>query len=224
LNLKGFLETYPSILFSADGDHRFETLRLLTRGHSSARQAKLLHHAATFLADTELYLEIGTYTGFTLCSAGLESAKKFVGIDNFSEQFTSATNTMQELKNNVQRYIRNYRFENKDFRNVQMERFDAAGERIGVFYVDGKHDYENVVDSVKWAEPHFSDDALIMFDDLNVDGVRKGVDRVLEDSQYEEIFRARSFFDSGPSRGMMTDPYIHNGFSLVTYRGKDGLQ
>ncbi len=223
MNLTPFLETYPSVLFSPDGDHRFEALRLLTRGHSSAKQAKLLHHASTFLDDKECYLEIGTYTGYTLCAAGLESLRRFVGIDNFTENYANA-DIGPELKSNMERYLKNFLFKRGDFRTVSLDELDKDQMKIGVFYVDARHTHDDVIDAVNWGLPRFSKDTLVMFDDLNVEGVRVALAKTLEDKRFDEIFRSRSFFDNTKSEGMASDPYIHNGFSLVVYRGNNELQ
>lgn len=223
MKLDQFLQTYPDVLFGSKDDEIFITLRILLGGMCSHRLAKLLNYACRFQESNERYLEIGTFTGFTLFSAGYESGRQFIGIDNFSEDFSLPFSVRGRLEENIKRYPGGgYTVIESDFRTVELGRFLVDGAKIGVFLIDGKHTYEDVVESVSWAKDYLSDNALIVFDDLNVPGIRAAIEEVKKDPRFEEIFFANSFYSSAPDRGISSDKYIHNGFSLVTFRNKKG--
>lgn len=218
MRLNAFLQDYPRVLFTAEGDAKFEALRLMTRGHTSPRLAKLINYATGFLDENEYYLEIGTYTGFTLCSAALSRPTRVVGIDNFTESFISGFDVKSELKSNCSRYAQNSTIVESDFRKVDLIEMIKQNFTCGIFFIDGKHTLEDVRESWAWGEPILSKEALVIFDDLNVEGVGEAVEGLRNRGALNEFFRANSFYDSQSSRGMMTDPIIHNGFSLMKYQ------
>lgn len=223
MQLDKFLDGYPNVLFSDIGDEIFIVYRLLFHGMCSHRLAKLLNFACRFLDENEYYLEVGTYAGFTILSASYESGKQFVGVDNFSENFSVSGKVQDKLQENLDRFPGAHSIINSDFR-----KFDLAGigkanpeasiPKIGVFLIDAKHTYEDVVNAISWAKPYFADQAIVIFDDIAIDGVMKAVKEIRQDPHFEEICFANSFYDGKCDRGMSSDPYIHNGFSIMTYK------
>lgn len=104
-----------------------------------------------------------------------------------------------------------------DFRNVDLTQI-LEGLKVGVFLIDGKHCYEDVMTSMGWVKPHLSSQAVIVFDDANVPEVKMALDQVKKDFKLEEVFFANSFYDGKKDSGMSSDKYIHNGFSVMVYR------
>lgn len=218
MQLKSFLEGYPRVVFGDEQDSIFVALRFFTHGMCSARMAKLLNFACQFLAEDECYLEIGTYAGFTLLSAGYESSHNFVGVDNFSANWSIRGDVKCQLEKNIQAYPGNYHIVDSDFRRVNLTQMQ---QKVGVFLVDGDHTYEDVMDSIAVFKDRLSDNALIVFDDINVPGVRKAIDEIKKDDAFTEFFFANSFGGPDGANGMRTCPYIHNGFSLMSYQKKE---
>lgn len=217
MQLTNFLRNYPNILFNSEGDAKFTFLRLMTHGMCSVRMVKLLNYACKFLEGDEYYLEIGTYTGFSLISAGYESGRQFVGVDNFSEAYFPKLDVRKALEETLTKYPGGYSIIDSDFRAYDLDTCIPTHHKMGVFLVDGKHTYEDVIDSVNWAKKYLAPKALIFFDDLNVPGVKKAVEEIRQKEGFEEVLFANSFYDSTPDLGMSSDPYIHNGFSMMKY-------
>ncbi len=222
MNLKSFLEGYPAVLFGQTDDEIFIYMRLMLNGMCSARLAKTINFACRFLEDRDVYLEIGTYAGFSLLSAAYESGKQFYGIDNFSQNFAIPGKVVDRLTQNIDKYPGGYTIVDGDFRNVVLNSVLAKDSKIGVFLIDGSHTYEDVKESLQWAKPFLSDQAIVFFDDLNVPGVKQAVQEIKGTPEFEEIVCANSFSDPAEHRGISTDKYIHNGFSIMAYR-KEGL-
>ncbi len=193
-------------------------------GMCSVRFAKLINEAARFLGDKECYLEIGTYAGFTLLSAGYENQQVFIGVDNFSENYTFNGDIKKELMKNIDAYPGAYYIIDGDFKNVDLKNFLREEAKIGVFLIDGKHTYEEVMKSIEWGKPYLSDEAVVFFDDTNVPEVKKALDEIKQDAAFEEICFVKSYVNLSQGKKMMTDPYIHNGFSVMAYRRKSACQ
>lgn len=223
MNLEKFLQGYPDVLFSDEGDEVFITLRLMLNGMCSFRTAKLLNYAASFLNENEYYLEIGTFAGYTLLSAAYESGRKFIGIDNFTEKYSIGGDggVKARLVENLGKFPGANTVIDSDFRKADLSGL-TKGDKAGVFLIDGKHIYEDVMDSISWAMPHLADEALIVFDDVNVPGVRKAIENIRLDHRFSEFFFANSFHDNKADRGMSSSRHIHNGISLMTYK-KEGV-
>src|SRR5258705_12831875 len=81
--MEHFLHEYLSVLLNGENDHYFSALKVLTGGATSPRMGKLLNFAASLMNDDECYVEVGVFTGFTLCAAGYLNNRKCIGIDNF---------------------------------------------------------------------------------------------------------------------------------------------
>ncbi len=217
MQLTKFLDGYPRVLFSADQDGIFSTLRIMTHGMCSVRLAKLLNFASRFLEGRECYLEIGTYGGFTLLSAGYESFQTFIGVDDFSENYSIRGDVKKELTRMLETYPGYYFLVESDFKKVDLKDVLQDGAKIGVFLIDGKHTYDEVMASMAWARPYLSENALVCFDDVNVPGVAQAMEEIRKDPAFEQFFFVKSFFENYEEKQMKTDPFVHNGFGLMSY-------
>ena len=59
--------------------------------------------------------------------------------------------------------------------------------KIGLLFIDGKHDYESVSKDFKHFEPHLHHDGYVAFHDYNEPDVKRFVDEVVETGQYEPV-------------------------------------
>lgn len=217
-----FLQGYTQILCADTRDATFEALRFKYGGMASARTAKLLNFAVQCMDENESYVEIGTHTGYTLISAGYETTARLVGIDDFRLARNiggKIVNPLDTLKENlaategiqVSIYV-------NDFRKISLQEDLDAGRRIGVFFIDADHTYTDVLDSFKWAEPYLARYAIIVLDDVRIDGVTEAMRDWLKDhKQYEEIFYCKTFKEK--YMGRIGDSFFHNGIAIVRYQG-----
>ncbi len=141
------------------------------------------------------YLEIGVYQGLTLVSAALEAPElPCFGIDNFATLDPDG--------------------ENKDIASRRLEEFGAAnatlidsdfeealsgldtilgGRRIGVYFIDGPHDYRSQMVCLLLAKGHLAESAAVVIDDANYPAVRQATTDFLKSHQdYKMVFEAYS--------------------------------
>ncbi len=125
----------------------------------------LLNRAVANLEPGEVYVEVGCYQGATLVGAALGNAgARLFGCDNFS-QFDGAG---EKLKANLNIWTASGQvaFHDMDYREF-LARAPWRPARIGVYFYDGSHSFEDQFEGLRHALPHFSDRALVIVDDTN---------------------------------------------------------
>lgn len=220
MRLDDFLVSYSHLVCTDYDEAEFAAMRVLCPGLSSAKLGKILNYACRLLEGNEIYLEIGTFTGYTLVSAShANSIPKFIGIDNFSIAGIKTDEQQRlwirdRLKINLEHFGHpNRKVIDGDFRDVALE----EGTQIGVFYIDGKHDYDEVIANFTWGEKYLADRALIAIDDITIAGVGEGVsDWVKDHPEYQEFFRMNIHHNVNDRNHW--HPTFWNGLSLVSFR------
>ncbi len=134
-------------------------------GMATENKLKLLNLAVASLEPDEVYVEVGCYKGASLVGAALgNSAHRMFACDNFS-QFDGAAESLQQT-------LRQYtppgqvQFFDMDFREF-LQKAPWQPARIGAYFYDGGHSFEDQYDGLRCALPHFSADAVIIVDDTN---------------------------------------------------------
>lgn len=191
-DLDKFQAGVSEVLFGSYSDSQFAAIRAVCGGMSGVKTAKLLNFAVSCLGKDEFYLEIGVYTGFTMISAGLGHQRSIIGVDNSSE----FGDVRERFHRNTGMFVHyGYQYIATDFRNVQLS--PANEKKTGVLYIDGKHDYKDLMDSLAWAENGIlSDKSIIVIDDIGVKGISEGIEDWLKSHQdYKTIFYLRPNFD-----------------------------
>jgi protein O-GlcNAc transferase len=130
----------------------------------------LLNLAASMLDPEECYVEVGTYRGTSLIGAmvGNDDAE-YVAIDNFS----MGKATRRELEQN----LKHFALEQPTI--LEGDAFElvpggALGERrVGVYYYDNGHEYEQQLDGLRMIEPWLADKALLIVDDTDWEQVAR---------------------------------------------------
>lgn len=229
MNVYQYVHNFHLYLADSAIEREIAALKVITGGISSVKTGKLLNCAVPFLDKNEVYLEIGTFTGFSLACAALYNAQfPCIGIDNFSftgfEQCKIEANA-DKVDNKPQARARvklamravnqdNMAFIEKDFREVDLVK-DA---KIGVFYIDGYHTKAEVLENFKWAEDKLADNALIFIDDISIGGVGDGVYEWVHAHRpnYHEFFHMDSIGMPNASRSIEM-PMFWNGLSIVWY-------
>jgi len=158
----------------------------------------LVNLAAALLEPGESYVEAGTYMGASLIAAmrGNE-ARDFVALDNFALDETIEVKgrtlpgtTRAKLESNLERFgAGGATILEGD--TLELLRGGALGDRrVGVFYYDASHDYEDTVGALKAIEPHLADEALLLVDDYD----------------WEEVARAtRDYVEGQPKARMLLE-------------------
>ena len=129
----------------------------------------IVNHAVSLMPESEAYLNVGVWNGFTLLSGVAGNPDKTcIGVDNFCK-FGGPRDAFQ------QRFDRcrgpRHHFYDLDyaeyFRTVHRE-------TLGVYYFDGPHTYEHQFNGLRLAEPFFAPDGVVLVDDTNGDAARRG--------------------------------------------------
>ena len=215
-----FLHNYNNLICSDFGEQEFAAIRVLCPGLSSPKLGKLLNYAGRCLPKGEIYLEIGTFTGYTLISASHHNTHtKFLGIDNFRLIGEKTTPEHQAwVRDRLRLNREHFKYGNQevidsDFRNVQF----SPDVKIGVFFIDGHHTREEVYENFKWAHPNMADEALIFVDDISIGGVGDGITGWTKDHpEYMEFFRMHNFYPK--EDGDHWSNSFWNGLSILRFK------
>jgi len=131
--------------------------------------------------DNPRYLEIGSWTGSTVCSALYGNAAKAVCIDNwlkFPEEeqvrkFFDTDNQKKTFEINTKKVITekiDFQFIESDFRKVN---YNKLG-KFNIYCYDALHDRKSQYDGITIAQPALDDIFTVIIDDWNLKEVRKG--------------------------------------------------
>jgi predicted O-methyltransferase YrrM len=144
-------------------------------GYSGEALIGLLQRLARTLAADECYLEVGVFRGLTLLSvAAAAPGADCYGVDNFS-QFDPGGDNERTVRAAISRLgLSHVHLVNRDFEDALLTLGQYIGpRRIGVYFVDGPHDYRSQYLCLDFAHAHLSDDAVIVVDDANYEHVRR---------------------------------------------------
>ena len=169
-------------------DVRFAEILEAVPGLARANNLALLNVAARCLEPGESYVEVGTYHGSSLIAAMFESDADFVALDNWS----LGDGSREQLERNLARFDlagRPTLIEGDAFDTLRSGALE--GRRVGVYYYDNGHEYEQQLDGMRLIEPYLVDGALVIVDDTDWERVERAVaDYLAGQPRAAEIFRA----------------------------------
>ncbi|GIW77734.1 MAG: hypothetical protein KatS3mg104_2797 [Phycisphaerae bacterium] len=156
-----------------------QTLGLLSEnslltGYSGKCVIALLQRLCDAFTDqNRCYLEIGVFQGMTLLHAAPHCKSEAYGIDNFAFFDPEGKNKSLVLSRMEQSGINNAILINQDYEDAleQLHQY-LQGKKIGVYFVDGPHDYRSQLMCLQLVLPHLATDAVIVIDDCNYRHVR----------------------------------------------------
>jgi predicted O-methyltransferase YrrM len=183
--LRGAFDDFPGS--ELPRDVRFAEILEAVPGLARANNLALLSVAARCLEPGECYVEVGTYHGSSLIAAMFESDADFVALDNWS----LGDGSREQLECNLARFDLAGRPTLIEGDAFDMLRSGALeGRRVGVYYYDNGHEYEQQLDGMRLIEPYLADGALIIVDDTDWERVGRAVDDYLsEQPRATELLR-----------------------------------
>jgi hypothetical protein len=145
-------------------DRRLADVLTEIPGMATENKLLLLNLAVAHLAADEVYVEVGCYQGASIVGAARDNhAAKLFACDNFS-QFEG---TEEILRRNIERHARGqvqfFNLAAGDF----LSRAPWRPARIGAYFFDGGHSFEDQFEGLQYALPSLADDALVIVDDTN---------------------------------------------------------
>lgn len=222
MNIDCFLKRFTDVLMNDKHDDTFETLKILTGGTTSTRICKLLSFAVSQMENDECYLEVGVFNGTSLCSAAYVSGKKCVGIDAYNPEYIKnmcgldASMVRDRCLHNIRNCAPWASLIEKDFRTVTKE---EIGSPVAVSFIDGKHEYDDVMENFAWLEPMLADEAILVFDDVNYEGVTRAISNwvAAHPSTYDLIFYAKPFYMDDKNSWSINERFLNNGTCVLRY-------
>lgn len=186
---------------------RFDDVLEAVPGLACENNLALLNLAASLLPVGESYVEVGSYRGTSLVAALRGNDADAVAIDDFS----LGDGSREQLEGNLARFDLAGRPTILEGDFQQVLRGDAlGGRRIGVYYYDAGHSYEQQLAGLRLVEPHLADQALLIVDDSDWERVERA-DRDYLASQPQ----ARLAFDiPGDEKGF---PHWWKGVHVIAW-------
>lgn len=145
-------------------DRRLANVLREVPGMATENKLMLLNLAVKQLGAREAYVEVGCYKGASIVGAALGNrGAKIFAADNFSK----FDGTEEILKRNLNTYARGQ----VEFFNLPSREFLSRAPwrpaRIGAYFYDGGHSFQDQFEGLQFALPSFADDAVIIVDDTN---------------------------------------------------------
>lgn len=139
------------------------------------------------------YLEVGVFRGLTLLSTAKALGREAAyGIDDFS-QFDHERKNLSIVERRIQRLgVENVHIINMDYEDALGNLNEYIDDRkVGVYFVDGPHDYRSQLMCLELAKPFLADNAVIVVDDSNYQHVRQATrDFLIINPQFKLLFEA----------------------------------
>ncbi len=164
-------------------------------GYSGKKIIGVLQRFAQFkeIDEGSGYLEIGVFQGLTLLSVAraLKNAPAF-GVDNFSQFDIDGKNQNIVLERIAANNIKNAFLINMDFEEALLSlEGHLKDTRIGLYFVDGPHDYRSQLLCLEFIKPYLSERAIIIVDDSNYRHVRQANhDFLINNPQFKLFYEA----------------------------------
>jgi predicted O-methyltransferase YrrM len=165
------------------------------------------------------YLEIGSALGATACAALKNNKLEAICVDTWSETFQPANELFVMPENNKEDFITNikrYKGDNKvivyesDMLMVNREEITD----VDFLFYDGPHDIGSTIKALKYYAPCLSNEAFILVDDANWEGVVQGVDDAIRAMNVDVLYSKVVLNDQEDINAWW------NGFYLLVVRKK----
>lgn len=129
----------------------------------------------TLDSSTDCYLEVGVFQGLTLLeTAGANPGVECYGIDNFAFFDKDKINLSLVESRRTTLGIENAHIINLDYELAFSDLQKYIGQKkIGVYFVDGPHDYRSQIMCLMLGRSHLKKNGVILVDDSNYEHVRQ---------------------------------------------------
>lgn len=158
---------------------------LSTPRYSTIANAYIINKLVEQMPKNQVYLNVGIFAGWSFFAGMIgQEDKKVLGVDNFSCEYALRTKPIFEhlyeqfkTKNSV--------FIEEDY----LEYFKTHKEKIGVYFFDGPHDYNNQYKAMEIAHPYLAKNSYMIIDDTNWDDPYNAtMDFVKKNKEYKVVF------------------------------------
>lgn len=212
-------EFLKSIIEYAEKEDVLYSNNEILTGYSSIALISLLQHLASNLTSNECYVEVGVFQGLSLLGVSKvvqENGIKTYGIDNFS-QFDSDNKNYSLVQERAKLLeLDNFKIIDKDFEEALLNLIDYIGtQKVGLYFIDGPHDYRSQLLCLEMAKNALSDNAVIVIDDCNYLHVRQATyDFLILNPDYKLVFQ--SYHPHHPHQKNKQHGKWWNGVHVIT--------
>ena len=167
-------------------------------GYSGEKIIGVLQRFLSLLPDNgdACYLEVGVYQGLTLLSTALANPEiRCYGIDNFAFFDPNGQNYSLVKERIGKLNLNNVEIINKDYELAFNDLKEEIGSRtIGIYFIDGPHDYRSQIMCLQMALPYLSEDSIIIVDDCNYEHVKQANADFLKTNQNFNFLQILNYF------------------------------
>ncbi|MBK9190017.1 MAG: class I SAM-dependent methyltransferase [Crocinitomicaceae bacterium] len=145
-------------------------------GFSGEKMTNALQRISKEILDENTcYVEVGVFRGLTLLSVAKEIGTcKAYGIDNFAYFDRDGKNHGIVKERIAKLNLSNVTIINKDYEDALENLKNEIGDKkVGVYFIDGPHDYRSQLVCLLLIKPFLADNAVIIVDDSNYRHVRQ---------------------------------------------------
>lgn len=182
MDYRKFIEYLPTLYDNWGGDFIqpksdvFARALQVVGGMTTPNVMQLLNFAVGCMDPDEVYCEVGCFRGSTLVGALLNNPGRMAyAVDNFSEFDPDGENKriLEQNLSSVQ-LLEQVCFCDQGFDEFFYElRQIQSGDRVGVYFYDGAHDYRSQLMGLLMVRPFLADQAIIVVDDSNCSAVKQ---------------------------------------------------
>lgn len=163
-------------------------------GFSGHKMVSVLQNVAKArLDENTCYVEVGVFQGLTLLSVARVLDKSQVyGIDNFAF-FDKAGKNLSIVNDRTKKLsLTNVNIVNEDYEDALENLAKHIGDKkVGVYFVDGPHDYRSQLMCLELIKPFLADNAIIIIDDSNYRHVRQANrDFLINNKDFKLLFQS----------------------------------
>tara|TARA_B110000902_G_C14248027_1_gene565026 strand:+ start:698 stop:1603 length:906 start_codon:yes stop_codon:yes gene_type:complete len=186
------LQQIKKILNNTQTEVNVEKLNL--DGMSGNKLLYTIHSLTELLcSDTDVYLEVGVFRGLTLLTNSNKNNNiKCFGIDNFSLFDENSENKHFILNKSNELNLKNCLLIDADYEDALSNLSSHIGNcKVGVFFIDGAHDYRSQLVSLLQIKPFLNENSVIIIDDANYPHVRQATNDFLKShTEFALLFEA----------------------------------
>jgi len=148
--------------------------------------------AKLFVNEETCYVEVGVFQGLTLMSVASEIPTfEAIGIDNFAFFDKGKLNQKIIEERRAKFGLHNVKLVNKDYEDALLDFNNVTNKKIGLYLVDGPHDYRSQMMCLLYAMPYLAEEAVIVVDDCNYKHVRQANrDFLITHPEYKLVFES----------------------------------
>lgn len=186
------------------------TCEILNMEGMSGKKTRHFYNNLCSMEDAR-YLEIGTWKGSSICSAMCNNNMTCLAIDNWSE-----------FDGPKQEFLVNFtKFKGKNNATfIEKSCWDIKTENIGKFNIymyDGNHDEDSHYKALNNFLDCLDDEFIFIVDDWNVEHIRNGTNKSINDNNLEIIYKKEIFCDDHPGIQRSYNDW-HNGISIFVLK------